>query len=58
MNRTEILNAIKSLSMSQGMYGRMYEKLTDGSTESEVALDIMEAQNFADVVDMVLFIEG
>lgn len=58
MNREEILNTIKSLSMSQGMYGRIYEKLTDGSIESEEALEAMEAQNFADAVDMVLWIEG
>lgn len=58
MKREEILNVIKSLSMSQGSYGRLYQCLTDGSDEAEEALTLMEEQNFADAVDMVLWIEG
>lgn len=58
MNREEILNAIKNLSRSQGTYGRLYNILTNGSDEAEEALNMLESQNFGDVVDMVLFIEG
>ena len=58
MKREEILNAIQMLSRSQGTYGRIYKALTDGSEEAEQTLDMLEAQNFADVVDMVLWIES
>lgn len=51
MNREQILAA------SQGFYGRLYERLTDGSEEAEDALTLMEAQNFGDVVDMVMWLE-
>lgn len=57
MDRKAILSAIRSLAFSQGMYGRLYNKLTDGSDESEEALATMEAQNFGDAVDMVLWLE-
>lgn len=43
--------------MSQGFYGRLYEKLTDGSDESAEFLDKMVEQNFGGVVDMVLWLE-
>lgn len=58
MKREEIINTIKSLASSQGMYGRLYNKLTDGSEESEDALSLMESQNFGDAVDMVLWLES
>lgn len=58
MNREQILSAIKSLAMSQGSYGRMYEFLTSGTNEAEDALTILEEQNFGDAVDMVMFIES
>lgn len=57
MNRNEILSAIKSLAQSQGFYGRLYNLLTNGTTESEEILDRMESQNFIDSVDMVMWIE-
>lgn len=57
MNREQILDAIRSLAASQGFYGRLYERLTDGSEEAEDALTLMEAQNFGDVVDMVMWLE-
>lgn len=52
MNRNEILNTLRSLSRSQGSYGRLLDNLTDE------ALDYLEEQNFADELDMILFIEG
>lgn len=58
MNREEILNAIESLACSQGFYGRLYERLTDGSEEAEEFLNVLESQHFGDMIDMVLFIEG
>jgi len=58
MNREQILDAVKTLAMSQGFYGRLYEKLTDGTWESDSFLDLMEEQNFGDTVDMVLWLES
>ena len=58
MNRQQILDAIKNLAMSQGMYGRLYNMLTNGTDGAEEALYVLESQNFGDVVDMILFIEG
>ena len=58
MNRQEILNAVKSLAMSQGFYGRLYNALTDGTEEAESVLQEMVDQNFKDSVDMVMWIES
>lgn len=57
MKKEQILNEIGNLSASQGFYGRLYEKLTDGSEESEAFLNTLEKQNFGDVVDMVMWLE-
>lgn len=57
MNKEQILDAIRSLAASQGFYGRLYNALTDGSDSAEEALDLMEEQNFGDVVDMVMWLE-
>jgi len=57
MKKEQILSAIGNLSASQGFYGRLYEKLTDGSEESEDFLNTLEKQNFGDVVDMVMWLE-
>lgn len=54
MNREEILENIKMLSTSQGFYGR----LLDAIEEDETILDDLEAQNFNDVVDMIMYIES
>jgi hypothetical protein len=53
MKRNEILNAIKSLSRSQGFYGRLLNEIEN----NDEILDVLERQNFNDVVDMTLFIE-
>jgi hypothetical protein len=58
MNKKQILNAIQSLAASQGFYGMLYNKLSDGSENSENALNIMEQQNFTDAVDMVMWLEN
>lgn len=57
MSKEQILSAIRSLAFSQGFYGRLYERLTDGSEEAENALDVMEQQNFGDTVDMIMWLE-
>lgn len=57
MDRTEILKAIKKLSSTQGFYGRIYEKLTDESEESEAVLNELEAQDFKDIVDLIMYLE-
>ena len=58
MNREEILSSIRSLSMSQGFYGRLYQFLTSGSDEAEEYMDKLEEQKFKNPVDLVMYIEG
>ena len=58
MNRQEILNTIKSLSSSQGFYGRLYMQLSDDSEEVNEYLDYLESQNFKDPIDLIMFLEG
>ena len=57
MNKKQILKAIKNLAKSQGFYERLYNKLTDGSEESEAYLEELVEQKFKNVVDLVMFIE-
>ena len=54
MDKNEIMEAIKSLAHSQGYYGRLYETLK----ANPKALDFLAKQNFNDVVEMVMFLEG
>lgn len=58
MDKKQILSAILALASSQGFYGSLYNKLSDGSEASEEALSIMEEQNFSDAVDMVMWLES
>lgn len=58
MNKYEILQTIENLAKSQGFYGRLYESLTDGSEDAEMCLDELEEQNFADAVDLILYLES
>ena len=59
MNYTEkekqILAWCKSLSMSQGLYCRLYSHLT--SDEGREYLSHLAAQNFTDSLDFVLYVE-
>ena len=57
MNKKQILKAIKNLAKSQGIYDRLYSKLTDGSEESETYLEELVEQKFKNAVDLVMFIE-
>lgn len=58
MNKEQILLAILALASSQGFYGSLYNKLSDGSEASEEALSIMEKQNFSNAVDMIMWLES
>lgn len=61
MTREEILDTIKSLSHSQGFYQRIYdamEELKQNDPEQyELFMKNLEAQDFKDEVDLVLFFE-
>jgi len=54
MNKQEILNSIKMLAQLQGLYGRLYSQLKD----NDKALQYLEAQQFNDMVDLILFFES
>lgn len=54
MTKEQILDAIKSLAMSQGFYGRLLRDIN----ENPAMLEQLEQQNFADSVEMVMWIEG
>ena len=54
MNRVEIRQAIRQLAKSQGFYCRLLQAID----ENPAILDELEAQNFKDSLDMVLYIEG
>lgn len=59
MDRYQILNALNDLAMSQGFYGRLLESLEEAGEEArEAFLDELESMCFADVVDLVLYLEG
>ena len=58
MNRTQIMNTIGTLANSQGFYSRIYNYLLSlNEDDLNEILDELEAQNFADAVDMVLYFE-
>ena len=54
MNKEEIMEAIKSLSNSNGFYGYLYGFFK----EHPEALERFEKNNFKDTVDMIMHIEG
>ena len=53
MTKDQILDAIKSLAMSQGFYGRLLSEID----ENPDILDVLEEQHFSDSVDMVMYLE-
>ena len=53
MDKKEIYEAIKSLAVSQGFYGRLLEQIED---HPEI-LDVLEEQNFSDVINLVMYLE-
>jgi hypothetical protein len=59
MNKNDILDAIKSLAMLQGFYGRLLRDIQseiDEFGESDL-LNHLEAQNFNDTLDIVFYLE-
>lgn len=56
MNREQILENIKILSRNQGYYERIYEKLIDGSKESEDELSQLENKHIKDVFELVFYL--
>lgn len=59
MKREEIMETIKSLASSQGLYSRLYRNLMelDEDKYNEVMTEL-ESQNFKDGIDLVMFIES
>lgn len=59
MNRYQIENLMQSLAMSQGFYGRLLRDIYSApEDEQERFWENMEAQNFGNDLDVVLFFEG
>lgn len=59
MNREDIMNAIRTLAQSQGMYSRLLSELQALSEESfDAVMTDLENQHFGSVVDMVMWIEN
>ena len=54
MDGKMILSVVKNLAMSQGSYGRLYERLTN----DENALNYLVERNFSDPFDLIMFLEG
>lgn len=61
MNVLQVLDVIRDLSHSQGFYSRLYETILEVKQNDEAAFNefakAVEAQNFRDSVDVVLFFE-
>ena len=61
MDRNEILATIRNLANSQGFYGRLYNAfMTVKETKPEnyeLIMEKLEAENFADAVELVLYFE-
>ena len=61
MKRDQILSAIRTLSMSQGFYGRLYNELMEIKSANpenyEAYMTELEGRNFSDIVDMIMFFE-
>ena len=59
MNRFQIENVMRNLAMSQGMYGRMLDQIYSAPVDEQDRFwENMESQNFGDVLDVILFLEG
>ena len=56
MDKNAILDFVRDMSMSQGFYGRLYNLLT--SPQGSNYLDYLVEQNFADPINLILFLES
>ena len=61
MDIEQIMAAIRSLAQSQGYYCRLYNELWEMQTNDpdqwEEVKNTLEAQNFSDTLDMVMYFE-
>ncbi|WP_042349230.1 hypothetical protein [Bacillus massiliigorillae] len=57
MKANEILHSLQNLANGQEFYRRMLNELDENENLDEF-LSILEDEHFADVVDLVLFLEG
>ena len=58
MDRNEIMKAIAELSMCQGFYSGLYIYLKSlNEDQYDAVMNELEAQNFADPADMVMYLE-
>lgn len=61
MDIEQIMAAIRSLAESQGYYGRLYNELWEMQTNDpekwEEVKNKLEAQNFSDSLDVVMYFE-
>ena len=53
MDKEQIYEVIKSLASSQGFYGRILSQIDD---HPEI-LNILEEQNFNDIIDLIMYLE-
>lgn len=59
MKIEDIIKGIKQLAISQGFYERLYNRIMEMTKEEFKSFkEELEAQNFSDIVDFVLYIEG
>lgn len=59
MKMEDILQLIKSLASSQGSYGRLYRDIINLPEDDYNNLKLeLEAMDFKDSIDFILFIEG
>ena len=59
MKRRAIIECIKKLAASQGLYCRLLQAINDmDNNDREALFAHLEAQNFAGPVDLVMYIEG
>ena len=59
MNRYQIENLLQTLAMSHGRYGRLLDEIYSApEDEQDRFWDNMEAQNFGDDLDVILYMEG
>ena len=59
MKRDVIMEWIKKLAASKGLYCRLLQAISDmDNNDREALFEHLEAQNFAGHVDLVMYIEG
>lgn len=62
MNREQIMETIRTLAKSQGLYGRILKSLEEAKNDApetyEAVMEALEFMQFKDEVDVVMFFEG